>query len=100
LLEATIGTTYYILAGGYNSASGDLTIMAGTPPTLTENRSGTDVGLSWPTYYYPYYLLQQQTGPMGIGSGPWQDILPNTFGTNHFGPVNGNPPTFYRLVTP
>jgi len=45
-------------------------------------------------------LLQQQIGPMGIGSGPWQDILPNTYGTNHFGPVTGNPPTFYRLVTP
>jgi hypothetical protein len=100
LLNATANTTYYILAGGWNSASGELTIMAGTPPTLNVNRSGTDVGLSWPGYYYPSYLLQQQIGPMGIGSGPWQDILPNTIGTNHFGPVNGHPPTFYRLVTP
>ena len=99
-IDATANTTYYILAGGYNSASGELTIMAGTPPTLSVNRSGADVGLSWPTYYYPYYLLQQQIGPMGVGSGPWQDVLPNTYGTNHFGPVSGHPPTFYRLVTP
>jgi hypothetical protein len=100
LISATNGTTYYILAGGYSSASGELTIMAGTPPTLNANLSGTTADLSWPIYYSPYYLLQQQIGPMGIGSGPWQDILPNTYGTNHFGPVTGNPPTFYRLVTP
>jgi hypothetical protein len=37
---------------------------------------------------------------MGIGSGSWQDVLPNTTGSNSFGPSITNPPTFYRLVTP
>jgi len=100
LLNATAGTTYYILAGGYASLSGELHIVAGEPPTIGANASGSAVSLTWPTYYSPYYLLQQQVGSLGIGSGPWQDVLPNTYGGNSFSPVSGNPPTFYRLVTP
>jgi hypothetical protein len=100
LLNATAGTIYYVLAGGYDSLSGELHIVAGEPPTLSANVSGSAVNLTWPTYYSPYYLLQQQVGSMGIGSGPWQDVLPNTYGGNSFSPVSGNPPTFYRLVTP
>jgi hypothetical protein len=100
LINATASTTYYILAGGYVSSSGELRIVAGVPPTLMANLSGTTVNLTWPGYYSPYYLLQQQTGPAGIGSGSWQDVLPNTYGGNSFGAVKGNPPAFYRLITP
>jgi hypothetical protein len=100
MLNATAGTMYYVLAGGFNSLSGELHIMAGVPPKLSANHAGSTVNLTWPIYYSPYFLLQQQIGPLGIGSGSWQDILPNTFGGNSFGPVAGNPPTFFRLVTP
>jgi hypothetical protein len=100
ILSATAGTVYYILAGGFNSLTGELHIVAGVPPILTESHTGTSVNVGWPTYYFPYYLLQQETRPLGIAPAPWRDILPNTFGTNSFGPVTTNPPTFYRLITP
>ena len=98
-LNATAGTQYYILAGGYSSLSGELFIMAGSPPTLSISRSASTVTLNWPTYFFPYYVLQQQlAGPGGIGSGTWQDLLPNVYPGVIF-PLN-TLPTFYRLVTP
>jgi len=80
--------------------SGELQIVAGVPPTLSANLSNTTVNLTWPICYSPNYLLQQQVGPTGLGSGSWQDILPNTYGSRSFGPIQGSPPTFYRLITP
>ena len=97
-LNATAGTSYYIMAGGYNSYSGNLTIIAGTHPVITADHVGNYVQLTWPAYYWPNYVLQRVANPAGIGSaGAWMDQLPNndifTFGTS-------NPPAFFRLVTP
>jgi len=55
------GTTYFILAGGYDGASGNLKIMATIPPSpfvprLSFARIGNSLVLSWPTND-PFYQL-------------------------------------------
>jgi hypothetical protein len=99
LLSAVAGTNYYILAGGYNSAAGELHIVAGGPPTLKASLTNSTVTVTWPSYYSPWYVLQLQTGSLSIN--PWQNLLPNNYyGTAVFNNITSNPPTFYRLVTP
>ena len=45
---ATGGTTYTILAGGYSSASGILTISAAIIPVIGVSQSGGSINISWP----------------------------------------------------
>jgi hypothetical protein len=100
ILNATAGTNYYILAGGYASAAGELDILAGVPPKLAASVTNATLNLLWSNYYSPKYVLQQQSGLRGIDPGSWQDLLPNYYGSAMFNSVSTNPPTFYRLVTP
>ena len=98
LLNAAATTNYYIMAGGYNSYSGNLTIMAGARPAISTVRSGSLLQFQWPSYYWPGYVLQRLTNYAGAGSsGAWADQLPN----NYYA-IYGitNPSAFFRLVTP
>jgi hypothetical protein len=98
-LNATSGVTYLILAGGFNSGVGELDIMAGVPPTIAVGVTNATLSLSWSNYYFPWYELQRETGP--LQTGPWQNLLPNIYvGSAVFTNIWTNPPTFYRLVTP
>ena len=97
-LSATNGTTYYILAGGWNTNSGTLNITVGTRPVITPNHVGNLIQFVWPSYYWPNYVLQRGTNLAGVVSpGTWIDQLPNVFY-----PIYGttNPSVFFRLTTP
>lgn len=96
-LAATIDGQYYVMVAGSASASGTLAIVVGTPPVLTAVRSGTNVSLSWPTHYWPWYVLQQNTTDLGV-SGAWNDILP-TPRASVLVPATA-PFQFFRLTTP
>jgi len=100
ILNATAGTAYYILAGGYNSAMGELKILVGIPPTLRAGFTKTNLNLTWSNYYFPAYVLQQQSGSKGIGSGLWQDLLPNSNGSAAISFGSTNTSAFFHLVTP
>jgi len=97
-LTAQANTNYWVKVGGWNSESGTLNIIVGTRPVITFNHVGNQVQPTWPTYYWPGYVLQRYSNPAGaVSPGTWVDRLPNTLW-----PVYGatNPPAFFRLVTP
>lgn len=97
ILNATAYETYYIMAGGWNSGSGKLRIVAGTPPIIVPVRGENLVQLDYPSYYGATYVLQQYTNDVNAG-GNWVDLIQRQY----FPPVTWptNPATYFRLVTP
>ena len=53
--------TYWIWAGGYGGAGGNLAIEANVLPVLTFKRDGTNSILSWPDYSYHNYFPEFTT---------------------------------------
>ena len=45
---ASAGVTYYLLAGGYNSASGNISMEAYIIPVLAVGRSSGNINITWP----------------------------------------------------
>ena len=79
--SATGGVTYYLLAGGFNSASGNLSIVASLVPVLTVTHSAGTITVTWSGNG----LLQSATNltPVVIwtdvknGGGLWSEPMTN-----------------------
>jgi hypothetical protein len=79
--SASAGMTYYLLAGGYNSASGNLSMVAYIVPVLTVGQSSGNINITWPGNG----TLQSTTNltPVAIwtdvtnGGGLWSEPMTN-----------------------
>jgi hypothetical protein len=78
---ASAGTTYHLLAGGYNGLSGDLRIVASLVPVLSLGQSAGNLTVSWPgngrlqsaTNLNPVVVWTDLTN----GGGPWREPMTN-----------------------
>jgi hypothetical protein len=87
--SASAGVTYYLLAGGYNGANGNLSMVAYIVPVLTVGQSSGNINITWPGNG----TLQSTTNlnPVAI----WTDV---TNGGGLWSEPMTNAAKFFRLV--
>ena len=87
--SANAGVTYHLLAGGYNSAGGNLSMVATLVPVLAVGQSSGNINITWPGSG----TLQSTTNldPVVI----WTDV---TNGGGLWTEPMTNPAKFFRVV--
>jgi hypothetical protein len=97
--NATAGTKYWILAGGYGGAVGNLELTANVLPPIVLVRQGTNIVISWRTNGLAAYYLESATSlspPVFWNyTGPWPSISGSNYVVTN--PISG-PVRFYRLI--
>jgi hypothetical protein len=96
--DGTAGTTYYLLAGGYQGQTGMLRIMAGPRPQIHVNRTAASIVLSWASEYQNWTLQRQQDSGSGIGSAGWENVVNGV--TQHTVTPIPSQGAFFRLREP
>ena len=97
----TAGTSYYIWAGGYNGASGNLQIRAYAGLPLTINKQLGSLYLYWNSLAGRTYTLQTNNNNNNLQPfDTMQTSIPATPPINVFGPITPSPTgqQFYRVV--